>query len=56
MGLLIYPSVVDPALDNPMQTSLWSILYFLYAAIVCLFLVCMVFHGDLERGKPDKPA
>jgi SAM-dependent methyltransferase len=28
----------------------WRVL----AALVCLFCVCMVFHGDLERGKPHK--
>lgn len=24
------------------------------AALTCLFMVCMIFHGDLERTKPDK--
>lgn len=26
----------------------------LFAALTCLFCVCMIFHGDLERGKPHK--
>jgi len=24
------------------------------AGLVCLFFVCMIFHGDLERAKPEK--
>lgn len=26
----------------------------LAASLACLFCVCMIFHGDLERGKPQK--